>query len=296
MNNTSIGFNIDNHHSKVNIASFHSNNHSKLLKTKIADSGTDPKGSLIEFFNHDLVKPVVRPKLDIYQRDNSVNNTKWAIGTTKKCVDNSFLPKLQPFRETFYYEKRSQEQIEKYKSSFLKTDNVAIKQEPLIGKLNNTARKPNLLYSNYESKDRQKDFFSYDYKTLNNKSSSQYNILNLQENYISKKPIVKLFDIKAANMIKGISEFSDLTRDFAPNYNNDYKNEIQRNSDIFKRKTGIFSHIYDRSHRNGNMVAPFGNRDNSKSEITSIYNRFTMKNISRKQNYLAKEELKKKIN
>ncbi len=208
------------------------------------------------------------------------------------------MPKKQQFAETFYHVKASENND--YRKTFIKNDNIAIRQEPNNSNINidKLPKRLPVINPSYETQYRDKDSFSNDgfYKTLNNRSGAFYNIIDLDPNYISKKPVVKLFDTKAANMKKGICEFADLTRLYAPNYNIDYKNEFSQNKNIFKLNTGIFSHLYDRSHRNGNMVAPFGTRDNKKASSVPLRSRFTMKNAQRKLNFNLKKEMIKKIN
>lgn len=300
MNNTSIGFNINNYRSKLYQHNHISNQpyDSKLMKTKVADTGTDPKGSLMEFINQDIIRPLERPKLSLYERNDSKQIDKWAIGTSKRCNNELFEPKKQQFTDTFYHKKIGNDDL--YRKTFIKTDNIAIRQEPKSNSTN-IDKKPKrlpVINPSYESQNRENQGYTNDvmYKTLNNRSGAFYNIIDLDSNYVSKKPVVKLFDTKAANMKKGICEFADLTRLYAPNYNNDYKNEFALNKNIFKLNTGIFSHLYDRSHRNGNMVAPFGTRDNKKASSVPIRNRFTMKNAQRRLNYNLKKEMIKKIN
>lgn len=306
MRNTSLGFNINNYRNKSQ-SPFISDNYSKLIKPKVADSGTDPKGSMTEFMNHDLIKPLIRPQIEAYKRDDSkfyqTNKEKWALGTTKRCIYKEYEANERKINENQgkYYERQSSEMKNKYKNSFLTSDNIAIRSNPY----ERNSLKPNNIqkYIKQERKfeDNSKANINNSYiinnqnSTINNKSGAEYNIINLNNDYISKKPFFNILDKKRANIRKGISEFSDLTRDFAPNFNWLYKAEYETNPNIFKKYNGVFTYLYDKSQRNGNMASPFGNRDNSKSRILDVKERFTMKNIQRKANYLMKLEMRKKI-
>lgn len=52
-------------------------------------------------------------------------------------------------------------------------------------------------------------------------------------------------------MKKGIGEFRDLQRTTAINSNPDFLKAFNENSNTFKRRDGIFSHLYDAAHRFG---------------------------------------------
>ena len=52
-------------------------------------------------------------------------------------------------------------------------------------------------------------------------------------------------------MKKGIGEYRDLQRTTAPNPNHDFLRAFSENPNIFKRRDGIFSHLYDAAHRFG---------------------------------------------
>ena len=52
-------------------------------------------------------------------------------------------------------------------------------------------------------------------------------------------------------MKKGIGEFGDLQRPTAMNPNHDFLKAYNENPNVFKRKDGVFSHLYDAAHRFG---------------------------------------------
>lgn len=93
-------------------------------------------------------------------------------------------------------------------------------------------------------------------------------------------------------MKKGVTEYYDLTRLHAPNIDPLYNEEIKKNPDIFKRNIGIFSHVYDRAHRNGFIVVPF-RKGTEKVTPGNVYNRFTMKNLKRRQEFVHRKEIER---
>lgn len=221
----------------------------------------------------------------------------------------SLLPKKQCFKE-YNIPSKNNINSELYRNTFLPTDNIAIKS---INKNINTNEGNKLL--NYEEKDNKmfntysNGFFNkkekfginnesykrkYEEKpivqTLNNRSGSSYNIINQDENYSSKVINVKMFDKKSYNMKKGVTEFHDLTRYCAPNYDRVYDKEYGNNPDIFKKNNGIFSHVYDRAHKNGFIIVPF------KKEIKNLpllNNRPTMLNSLKKKEFSNKKLMEK---
>ena len=57
---------------------------------------------------------------------------------------------------------------------------------------------------------------------------------------------------------KGIGEYADLTKTFRLNFNKDFAEKFKSNPFRFHKYTGIFSNMYDASHKNGNIIPPFG--------------------------------------
>ena len=66
-----------------------------------------------------------------------------------------------------------------------------------------------------------------------------------------------VLDRKAANRKKGVCEYSDLTRVSALKKNQIYGNMFTANQLMFRKKTGIFSYMYDSAIRNGGISLPF---------------------------------------
>ena len=88
-----------------------------------------------------------------------------------------------------------------------------------------------------------------DSKSLNNRSSVAHNIVSHEDNKFSAPMIVGILDKKVTNRKKGIVEIVDLNHLMARNTNPDYMKNF--NPHQFKRKNGVFSHLYDAAHRFG---------------------------------------------
>ena len=57
---------------------------------------------------------------------------------------------------------------------------------------------------------------------------------------------------------KGIGEYADLTKTFRVNLNKEFTQKINSNPYRFRKYKGIFSDMYDSSHKNGDIITPFG--------------------------------------
>ena len=107
----------------------YNNETNRFIKDKQANTGTDPKGALIEFIKHDTIKPIRRP--DLYSEKEKMSATqvnKWAVNTTKQCNSGFLLPKFQQYKE-YYFHPRNEEDITNYNSTFLKSDNIALRND-----------------------------------------------------------------------------------------------------------------------------------------------------------------------
>ena len=60
-----------------------------------------------------------------------------------------------------------------------------------------------------------------------------------------------MFDKRLNNKKKGIGEFGDKQRPTSLNPNLDHLKSYNENKHVFKKKDGIFSHLYDAAHRFG---------------------------------------------
>ena len=94
--------------------------------------------------------------------------------------------------------------------------------------------------------------------TLNNRSSVTHNIISHQENKISGIVDMGTLNTKMNHRKKGITEYADLSRVTALRSSESHGDAFGKNVNIFKRKTGIFTHMYDAAGRHGYLNMPFG--------------------------------------
>ena len=94
-------------------------------------------------------------------------------------------------------------------------------------------------------------FASNNTKSINNRSSVKHNIISHDNNQFSGGLTLGLLDKQVTNMKKGIGEFGDMQRPTANNINHAHRNAVISDPHVFKRKDGIFSHLYDAAHRFG---------------------------------------------
>lgn len=210
---------------------------------------------------------------------NSERKNKWALNMDKSCPDENNLPFVQPYKEYnnfFDRSRQSQEQVNKYKNSFLDNDNISIRHfiksdkkafalkkistdNDDLHNLKRTFLAKSLFGPHHET-------INYSWipqkgTTINNRSSVNYNIISPKENkddeFWSKKIELSLMNKKINNRQKNIAEFSDLTAPFGLRINREFENQYNYNPDIFKNYMGIFSHMYQMSQRNGNLSVPF---------------------------------------
>lgn len=216
---------------------------------------------------NDIIKPLHRTKP--YPENIEVINTdKWALNTQKKCGSPYRLPKIQQFKD-YYFPEKSKDNVEKYKTNFIPTDHIAIN----IPKVFKNEEKDSFLnlkgkFGNH-TETSLKGWRPLDnkIKSLSNLSSVQYNILSHQPNKSSAVIELKILDKKLANRKKSMGEFYDLTMNFHPKNNQEFKQIYDNNKNIFHKRTGIFSHLYDNAHRNGNISVPFRNNNVTFSPI-----------------------------
>jgi hypothetical protein len=88
-------------------------------------------------------------------------------------------------------------------------------------------------------------------KTINNRSSVSHNIISCEPNKHSPGLVIGLMDKKVTNVKKGIGEYGDLQRSTAINPNPDFIKAFNENPDMFKRKNGAYTYLYDSAHRFG---------------------------------------------
>jgi hypothetical protein len=244
----------------------------RFHRSKVADTGEDPNGAMTEFIKHDIIRPLERPK-NVSNRRIEIDRNKWAVGTTKQPMTLGQLPKIQPFKE-YQFPRKNIEEIEKNKENYFDSDHISIRA-PKIKKKDESESFLNLKNKMGPHTETYVDGWvpQGNYKTINNRSSVTYNILSNEKNDVSGAVVLKMLDVKLNNKKKGVAEFSDLTRPTHPNINRKFRENYQSNNDMFKVYNGIFSHMYDAAHRNGNIVVPFrNNNNNTVSHHTSSQN------------------------
>lgn len=112
--------------------------YSRFFPDKIANTGKDPKGGYFDFIKNDLMKPLNRNLDELasnykpYQKYEKVKLTndydKWALNTNKKCTSPEMIPKIQQYKEYNYPNlTKDLQKVEKYKNSYLKSDNISIR-------------------------------------------------------------------------------------------------------------------------------------------------------------------------
>ena len=244
----------------------------RFIPTKIALTGVDPSGNINEFISNDIIHPMKRPNL--YIKTFSVNNSKknigldnrWALKTTAKCNDRKSLPKLQPFVSYYFPPKYNNKDIDNYRKFSLKTDHIGI-QVPRCEKVSQEKSFIKLktdYYFNTETK-KENEWVPLTCKnSTNNISSKDYNIINF-------KPLPKanpnphiLLNKTLYFKKKGIGEFADLTKTFRVNFNKEFADQLKENPYRFRKYQGIFSDMYDSSHKNGDIITPFGKNNKIK--------------------------------
>ena len=244
----------------------------RFIPTKIALTGVDPSGNINEFISNDIIHPMKRPNLYIktFSVDNSKKNigmdNRWALKTTAKCNDRKSLPKLQPFVSYYFPPKYNNKDIDNYRKFSLKTDHIGI-QVPRCEKVSQEKSFIKLktdYYFNTETK-KENEWVPLTCKnSTNNISSKDYNIINfkpiLKANYTPHILLNKTLYFKK----KGIGEFADLTKTFRVNFNKEFVDQLKENPYRFRKYQGIFSDMYDSSHKNGDIITPFGKNNKIK--------------------------------
>ena len=92
---------------------------------------------------------------------------------------------------------------------------------------------------------------SVEVKTLNNRNSVKHNIISHQPNKNSAPLDYASLTTHRANRTKGLAEFNDKKRLTNENVNYDHLEAMKGNQDVFKRKDGIFTHLYNSAARFG---------------------------------------------
>ena len=247
--------------------------YTRFPKTKIALTGMDVSGNLLEFMSKDIITPLKKPNLyedfDIKSFKNLNNKdldsshpnppTKWAINTVARAPNYKCLPKIQPFQTYYFPPEYNNKNVEKYRNFSLKTDHIGIKV-PRIQKVKSEESFLNLKAGYNFSTETKKEnrwaaFPSKD--SINNLSSKDYDIINFQP-ILANSSNCQIMNKTLNDRKKGIGEYADLTKTFRLNFNKDFTEKFKSNPYRFHKYTGIFSNMYDASHKNGNIIPPFG--------------------------------------
>ena len=246
--------------------------YTRFPKTKVALSGMDVSGNLLEFINKDIIKPLARPTLyeeyDIKCAKNLNNKcstyqpnapTKWALKTAARAPNYDYLPKLQPFQTYYFPPQYNNKNEEKYRNFSLKTDHIGIKV-PRIQKVKSDEsflklKKEYCISTETRKEDKWVPFPSKD--SINNLSSKNYDIINFQP-ILANSSNCQIMNKTLNDRKKGIGEYADLTKTFRINFNKNFAEKFNSNPFRFHKYTGIFSNMYDASHKNGNIIPPFG--------------------------------------
>ena len=88
-------------------------------------------------------------------------------------------------------------------------------------------------------------------KSVNNRGSQKHDIITHGANTYAGVIDVGVFDKKTNNRKKGITEIRDLARLTSVNTNVDHLKAYQENNNVFKRKDGANTHLYNAAARFG---------------------------------------------
>jgi hypothetical protein len=243
----------------LNIPIFRGNS-SKLSKIKIAGTGQDPCESMKEFMSKDYILPLEH--FNVYKglKENIViEQEKWSINTAAKCKNPTLIPKYQQY-ENYSFPRPDAEEVRKWQVGKMATDNYTLKFDE---KNKKAPGEPRLCENKFKFGSHTETYKQgwvpnpIKEKGTNNRSSVPYNILNNDNNTLSGSVQSGILDKKLFNVKKGVAEIADLTRVTNPNYNARYAELYHENNNIFKGVKGIFTDMYDASHKNGNISLPF---------------------------------------
>ena len=94
--------------------------------------------------------------------------------------------------------------------------------------------------------------------TASNRLSTPYNPITFEP--LAYAPPNRVMDAKRQ---KGVTEFSDLQNPYGDRPTQVYRQALSQDPAVFRRKTGIFSHMYDAAAAQGYISKPFdGKREN----------------------------------
>lgn len=238
----------------------------RFFPEQIADTGINPSNNYKTFIKKDLIHPLQRDRTTLYQKtayDLPLRRNKWSLNYEVTCPSEAYLPKIQQYRE-YYFPKPSSNSVEKMKNSYLTTDNIAIKVPDFSKKQNENFLKMKENYNFNTESNSSWGPRSYD-KSVNNHSSVNYDIISFKGEGGCSNNSANILEKKLLNKKKAVGEFNDLTQTYSVNLNKKYGKALKDNEKSFYHFNGIFTHLYDASFRNGNIIMPFrNNKDNTK--------------------------------
>ena len=262
----------------------------------ISKIGQKPEQAFIEFVNHDIIKPLQRrniysamnfpnPQSRNHSNSNRINNnnnnttnnnnnnksnninykfyqrpltSKWALGTTTPPINWETLPKKQQFKQYYFPPDFKNKKPDEYRSYSLRTDHIAIRDN----RINKIKDKESFLKmkAEYSTQAESKNGWipNTAFQTVNNRPSVTYNIINFEP--LKNEPNIKngsIINKHYNNRQKGVAEYADLNYTYRHNFNKDYSKLFNDNPQRFRKFTGIFTHMYDATVRNGGMGNPF---------------------------------------
>ena len=249
----------------------------RFIKPKVSYTGVDPSQTFINFINKDIPKPY-KSQLYPYSDKNSIKieNTKWSIGTTCNCRRKEFLPKFQQFKNYYFISNNdNKNKIDNLRNTYLSTDHISIKKPDTLDIIKDKKEnrksilKLKQLNFNSESNSFWTPFEHTDDNNFN-RSSVDYNIINYKNNTISAKREMSILEKSINNKKKGVTEFSQLQRNFEPNYRPKFNQMLRENNNIFMKYKGVFTQLYDSYNKNGNVFQPFS-KSNSNEKLNNKY-------------------------
>ena len=249
----------------------------RFIKPKVSYTGVDPSQTFINFINKDIPKPY-KSQLYPYSDKNSVKieNTKWSIGTTCNCRRKEFLPKFQQFKNYYFISNNdNKNKIDNLRNTYLSTDHISIKKPDTLDiiKEKKENRKSILKLKQLNFNSESNSFWTpFEHTDDNNfnRSSVDYNIINYKNNTISAKREMSILEKSINNKKKGVTEFSQLQRNFEPNYRPKFNQMLRENNNIFMKYKGVFTQLYDSYNKNGNVFQPFS-KSNSNEKLNNKY-------------------------
>ena len=209
----------------------------------VLNSGVNPHGGFLEFVKKDPVT-----NIDVHRDsrppppDISHLSNKWAIGTKKHTFGIITADGLL-----------DRSSIENKAFPRNPTDNISYdppaNDRPFQRVFDEMMTKPK--YNINDKSANPWTPYQGELKTINNRGSVSHNIISNEPNKFSPGLAIGLLDKKVTNMKKGIGEYGDLQRLTALNPNPAYLQSFNENPDQFKRKSGVFTYLYDSAHRFG---------------------------------------------